>query len=194
MHTYPKAPVSLFDDQSIHFYPLPPPRHYFGHLRYSRHGYQSQATLPRKLHNINNFVSPHFKRTHHELPITNFPNLSRTKNPKMANVFATVLLTPNPGKMVAVSLFATCFPSIQSPQNSKRSPNESLTTQVQERLLTVAGQVEQSHPGVLQYHLFEEVGREGWAVKEDRKIIVHIRCKSTPIFVKTYMLCIYPHI
>jgi hypothetical protein len=48
--------------------------------------------------------------------------------------------------------------------------------QVKDLLVLVARQVEETHKSVLQYHLFEEVGKEGEDLKDDRKIIVHINC------------------
>jgi hypothetical protein len=42
--------------------------------------------------------------------------------------------------------------------------------------------VEEAHKSVLQYQLFEEVGKEGEGPKEDRKIVVHINCG----FMKVY--------
>jgi hypothetical protein len=49
---------------------------------------------------------------------------------------------------------------------------------VKELLVTVARQVEETHTTVLQYQLFEETGKEGEHHKEDRKVIVHINCRS----------------
>lgn len=50
--------------------------------------------------------------------------------------------------------------------------------QVKEHLVTIARQVEETQTTVLQYQIFEELIEEGEDYKGNRKIIVHINCKS----------------
>lgn len=92
----------------------------------------------------------------------------------MDNIFATVLITPNPGKMERVS---PQHRTRLQPVLGKTIILNANYIQVKELLITVAKQVEELQETVLQYQLFEEVGREGEDLKEDRKVVVQINCE-----------------
>lgn len=49
---------------------------------------------------------------------------------------------------------------------------------MKELLIVVAKQVEETQGTVIQYQLFEEVGKDGEPSKDERKLIVHINCKT----------------